>query len=611
MKKWLAGALVAFFATSYLPASQDTGFRDGRAFSNSVKGKGDAALKSKQTENLVPGATSNPPETGYYGGVQGTHTNLGNKGLEALLGTEHGRAAFDAYRNNPKPAISMDADFLKPGWEAQANADKVVGGSQMCTPQTLQKNTFENFTCTRDPAVHSSCRKFASIDGTWSERTTYKTIVITPVDMSWTKIPTPNSPIPSKPLLTFRGTYVLSEKGAIVSQFIQLLGPNKLWSISHPSGYVPNKSFINDSATYNTSYPQQFAKGTTISLDIRTLYSFGANSPNPGNFRLTFNLALVERFYVPHQVWTDQCPTAGVSTPVGSPKCTQGPETRTVVMEGKPYSIFANCWEYTTTLQEQTADEADCKQYAANPNCVVAGRRCSLVDEAGLCVSEGVTYQCQTTVSSNGQVCGGDFYCTDGTCDALANDNPPAFAHAISQLAAVSAAASDASDQIDINIGAFTGNPQHCRKAAAGFNNCCANGGWGASAGLSHCNSEEMALGKAKMRKLVIPVGEYCSKKVLGVCIQKKRGHCVFESKLAKIVQEQGRLGQLRIGFGSGKKPNCRAITIPELQQLDFSLMNFQDFYEDLQDNIRIPDVQELTDQIKNQIATEAERLGQ
>ncbi|WP_343118844.1 conjugal transfer protein TraN, partial [Escherichia coli] len=61
-------------------------------------------------------------------------------------------------------------------------------------------------------------------------------------------------------------------------------------------------------------------------------------------------------------------------------------------------------------------------------------------------------------------------------------------------------------------------------------------------------------------------VGEFCSKKVLGVCLQKKRSYCQFDSKLAQIVQQQGRNGQLRIGFGSAKHPDCRGITVDELQ---------------------------------------------
>ncbi|WP_187641478.1 conjugal transfer protein TraN, partial [Escherichia coli] len=88
---------------------------------------------------------------------------------------------------------------------------------------------------------------------------------------------------------------------------------------------------------------------------------------------------------------------------------------------------------------------------------------------------------------------------------------------------------------------AFTGEAKFCRKAAAGFSNCCKDGGWGQDVGLAKCNSEEKALGKAKDNKLTVSVGEFCSKKVLGVCLQKKRSYCQFDSKLAQIVQQQGR----------------------------------------------------------------------
>nr|WP_255573934.1 conjugal transfer protein TraN [Erythrobacter sp. SCSIO 43205] len=36
-------------------------------------------------------------------------------------------------------------------------------------------------------------------------------------------------------------------------------------------------------------------------------------------------------------------------------------------------------------------------------------------------------------------------------------------------------------------------------------------------------------------------VGTYCSKKVLGVCVTKRKAYCCFESKLSRILQEQGR----------------------------------------------------------------------
>jgi hypothetical protein len=40
--------------------------------------------------------------------------------------------------------------------------------------------------------------------------------------------------------------------------------------------------------------------------------------------------------------------------------------------------------------------------------------------------------------------------------------------------------------------------------------------------GLARCSSEEKALAKAKKDKLTVSIGEFCSKKVLGICLEKK-----------------------------------------------------------------------------------------
>lgn len=156
----------------------------------------------------------------------------------------------------------------------------------------------------------------------------------------------------------------------------------------------------------------------------------------------------------------------------------------------------------------------------------------------------------------------------------------------------------------DVNVRAFTGKPVECRMAIAGFNNCCKDSGWGQGIGLAHCDSEEKALGKAKEKLLTVYVGTYCSKKVLGVCLQKKKAYCQFDSKLAQIVQAQGRKGQLGIGFGSGKHPDCRGITVEELQALRFDRMDFSNFYSDLNAGTTIPSDSELAERVKEQVAS-------
>lgn len=91
----------------------------------------------------------------------------------------------------------------------------------------------------------------------------------------------------------------------------------------------------------------------------------------------------------------------------------------------------------------------------------------------------------------------------------------------------------------------------------------------------------------------------------MGVCLQKSKVYCVFQGKLARIIQEQGRRDQLHVGFGSGKNPDCRGISISELQAINFDLINFADFYEDLMNNQKIPDTGTQVKLIKDRIAAQ------
>ncbi|SQN53285.1 conjugal transfer mating pair stabilization protein TraN [Escherichia coli] len=80
---------------------------------------------------------------------------------------------------------------------------------------------------------------------------------------------------------------------------------------------------------------------------------------------------------------------------------------------------------------------------------------------------------------------------------------------------------------------------------------------------------------------------------------------------LLPIVQQQGRNGQLRISFGSAKHPDCRGITVDELQKIQFNRLDFTNFYEDLMNNQKIPDSGVLTQKVKEQIADQLKQAGQ
>jgi conjugal transfer mating pair stabilization protein TraN len=335
-------------------------------------------------------------------------------------------------------------------------------------------------------------------------------------------------------------------------------------------------------------------------------------SLNSGVTTFVLNLTVM----VQEQEWREQPSWPGacaLSQEVGaqliSSTCSVGGGERQIVVDGVAHSVYSDCWQYTDTYRTQEADEGTCASYAANSACTLATQQCAYSLD-GICLHQNVTYSCEKKITGSGMVCGGEFFCTDGTCAQAVNGQSDSFQKAVSQLAAVAAAGQDVAELNDVSVSAFTGRGQSCRKAAVGFNNCCKASGWGSDVGLANCSSDEKALGKAKERLLTVDVGEYCSKKVLGVCLEKKRSYCVFDSKLAQIVQQQGRQWQLGIGFGSSESPNCSGINVAQLQALNFAIMDFKNFYADLENGSAIPDGDALAGRIKEQVAAQMQQAG-
>ncbi|MDP2881597.1 MAG: type-F conjugative transfer system mating-pair stabilization protein TraN [Azonexus sp.] len=100
---------------------------------------------------------------------------------------------------------------------------------------------------------------------------------------------------------------------------------------------------------------------------------------------------------------------------------------------------------------------------------------------------------------------------------------------------------------------------------------------------MSSCNEEEGKLGMKEGAGLCHTVGTWCSScfRVFGNCVsclEHSTGKCCFNSKLARIVNEQGRV-QVGKGWGSGESPDCSGFTIAQLQSLDFAAMDLTEFY--------------------------------
>ena len=141
------------------------------------------------------------------------------------------------------------------------------------------------------------------------------------------------------------------------------------------------------------------------------------------------------------------------------------------------------------------------------------------------------------------------------------------------------------------------------------FKDCCGNGkGWGVSFSLASCDADEKELAELRARNRCIQVGTYCAEKVTGVCIRKKTSFCCYGTKLAKIVQEQGK-GQLGLGFGSPKHPECQGLTPEQLSRIDFSRINFSDIFSDILANTKTPNPEAITKGIQKSMENKGSLL--
>ena len=100
------------------------------------------------------------------------------------------------------------------------------------------------------------------------------------------------------------------------------------------------------------------------------------------------------------------------------------------------------------------------------------------------------------------------------------------------------------------------------------------------------CENNEIKEWQEQKGRLCHVVGSYCSSKMLFICMTTKQTSCCFSSVLARIIQEQGRkqLTAFTDGnFGGPKDPICRGFTPAEFESLNFSIMDFSEYIDDLQ----------------------------
>ncbi len=615
MKMSLAILVLLFSGLAFADANSDA-YKAGSSFGKGSASQGTSTLKNTDAvSSAIPGYTSNPSEKNYYGGVTGGDSGLSDKGQSALQGSNAGQAVIDASTKNPSPVIDPNAPFITIGKNAEATAGSIMdGSSSQCTQSTVSKSTFENYTCSADVTVQAQCTRTTVAGGAYQNISSTETINVPPE--SWNmalsddgeqKVIVFSFPAPAGATMVSGSVQMLSTALSTSSynstvnfygQSHQIQNQNDSWALNVGGKTVPADGLLR--GTITNQYD-------VLNFVLAGLAHNGSTNNNLLQIAVTLTVVTTKSVFVP-QVTTPPTCDNGKGGKLVSSVCSIPGGDRTVVVNGVEQVVHSDCWQYLDTYLASEDTAGTCSSLISNPACTKSAENCTeYVD--GVCSHKDYTYQCQTVYSSSGLVCGGQYICQSGSCDDTSGAGDSGFDTAVAKLAGLASAAEDVKSDT-VNVKAFSGQAMSCRKAFAGFSNCCKDSGWGTDAGLAACNSDEMAVGKAKAKKVTVSVGERCDHKVLGACVQKSQVYCVFQGKLARIIQEQGRRDQLGVSFGSGDNPDCRGITVPELQNINFDLINFADFYEDLMNNQKIPDASTMAQLAKDRVAAQVNQMG-
>ena len=299
------------------------------------------------------------------------------------------------------------------------------------------------------------------------------------------------------------------------------------------------------------------------------------------------------------------------------------------------------CSDSAATLQDGqcygTAAKTTCDQLASNPQCTFVKDTCLDEVEDGACKVTERTYSCpvpgEQGPPNSEYVCSGDIYCVDGSCQQVERSASNELKDALVALSAIDQAHKEFDPN---NLDMFRGTRETCHQPLFGTVDCCAGkvsgllsgataaAGWAAlgSGGISLlagvatqsltvflCSNSEKQLDVKDRLGLCHFVGSYCSSSFLGVCSTKKKAYCCFESKLSRILQEQGR-PQIGKPWAKPKDEQCHGFTVDEFSKLDLSKMDFSEIYSEFLGAAKLPDEMQVASDIQAKIQSYYQQNG-
>ncbi len=577
--------ILAFTIHSVYAADMETIVKQTLEQKESLKQNSYSHLKDFDPNANFDHYSANPAQTQYYGGsTQSDTSKLNQDAMAGKSSITEGKYITSSIRQHPNFVISQSDPDISHSQFIQNNAESIVRGITDryvdCKAGETCKMVFEQKTCEEEPqAIAQLCTKTLNIDVISHETTTHYTLVAH--------------------IKTSDHKYAGIAINAVTGK-VGFIGPHDT-SFSMDS-YLPASLDCNGLQGSVTRIDDH---SRATSIDTITFpncqnglgLAIHLTGKNTINTDITIDIASKSISYDTSDRWVENCDglLQEPSCQFVSKECSGPKETKTF----QGISVAKDCWQETYHYM--------CHSGHGKGNCnTLKVQECEQIDSVckdkndQACVLYQQTYQCpiKTCTPSSNIACGdGANYCLDGNCVDHHYEESKAFSKGVSALSAVA----DASKQLNPDLlKIFSGYPLKCSEIPVGFSNCCTETGWGQDLGLANCSADAKKLHEARTNKLAVKVGRYCSGPDPFPCLEHSQVYCVFNSKLAKIIQEQGRLGQLHMDLGSAQSPRCEGVTPEQLKSIDLSQIDFQDFYADI--HAKAPDINQIQQKISEQV---------
>ena len=277
--------------------------------------------------------------------------------------------------------------------------------------------------------------------------------------------------------------------------------------------------------------------------------------------------------------WSETCEDDFSSMLCGAPvtTCTSGPSVEVVNDELVPMECTEERTEWTCASTEYMSD---CGSLETDPGCSLTSSVCYAMDEDGVCGAFEQTYQCGSQDSQAfDATCEAVNVTVGGVTQSIPHNTSDDIGHALVGIETLNTLATEfehdmsLADRLlgnvedDFDVQYFSATARRCRVGILRTINCCRDSGWALGV-ITDCSEDEVALYGALQAGSAVYMSTYCSERLLFVCAERSRRYCTYNSRIARIISEQGQ----RQLYGSF---SCRALTQEELDAIDWNRIDF------------------------------------